>query len=114
MLNFVKLLDFNKNLERGSIIRCKGKFPYESYVDFMVVENYGNKSRSYALLVISGYKAGLTYVVLPQESIPTDNEGYAINLEWLRCNWSKWGYIDCPLDDVYIVFRKPPENIYDL
>ena len=106
----IKLLDSKEDLVRGSIIRCKGKYPYEDYVDFMVIE----QQEQYALLVISGYKAGLTFVVLPQESVPTNNEGYAINIEWLKSNWSKWGYIDCPVTDVHIIFREAPYSCGDI
>lgn len=112
MLKNIKLLDFDKNLERGSILRCKGKTPYETYVDFMVIESYHEELLRYSLLVLSGYKAGLTYTVLPQESIPNENEGYAVNVEWLKENWNEWGYFDCPLNDVYIVFREPPIDFF--
>lgn len=68
------LINSNKDLVRGTILRCKGNYPYEDYVDFMVIE----QQERYSLLVISGYKAGLTFVQLPLESIPKQNEGYAI------------------------------------
>ncbi|WP_053486182.1 Imm45 family immunity protein [Lysinibacillus sp. FJAT-14745] len=105
----IKLIDLNKNIERGAILRCKGKYPYEDYVDFMVIE----QQKQYSLLVASGYKAGLTFVHLPQESIPKDNEGYAIDIEWLKLNWNKWGYIDCPIDEVHIIYKDPPNHFYD-
>ena len=106
----IKLVDSKENLVRGSILRCKGKYPYEDFVDFMIIEQQGE----YALLVISGYKAGLTFVVLPQESVPANNEGYAIDIEWLKSNWSKWGYIDCPVTDVHIIFREAPNSFGDI
>lgn len=31
-----KLLDYKQDLERGLIIRCKGKYPYEEVVDFFL------------------------------------------------------------------------------
>ncbi|WP_207510982.1 Imm45 family immunity protein [Longitalea luteola] len=105
----IKLVDSKEDLVRGSILRCKGKYPYEDYVDFMVIE----QQEHYSLLVISGYKAGLTYVQLPEESVPKNNEGYAISIEWLKLNWNKWGYIDCPVTDVHILFKEPPSSFED-
>ena len=98
----IKLNEYNKDLARGEILRCKGKYPYEESVDFMIVELPSEKEVAYALMVVSGYKAGLVYSFLPQESIPVSNDGYAINLSWLKSNWASWGYFDCPWDDVYI------------
>jgi len=113
MLATIKLVDLQNDLERGSILRCKGLYPYENYVDFLVAEHFENNKRQYALVVISGYKAGSTYVVLPEESVPMENQGYAIDLEWLKLNWHKWGYFDCPLDEVYSVYRAIPANYDD-
>jgi hypothetical protein len=98
-----KLINHEGDLVRGSILRCKGKSPYEALVDFMVVELPQDKKRAYALLVASGYKAGLIYATLPEESIPMKNEGYAISVNWLKANWDKWGYFDCPLQEVYLL-----------
>jgi hypothetical protein len=106
----IKLVDSKEDLVRGSILRCKGKYPYEDYVDFMVIE----QQRQYALLVVSGYKAGLTFVQLPPESIPKANEGYAVDIEWLKLNWNKWGYIDCPVDDVHIIYKDAPNSFQDV
>jgi hypothetical protein len=106
----IKLVDLKEDLVRGAIVRCKGKYPYEDYVDFMVIE----QQRQYALLVVSGYKAGLTFVQLPSESIPANNEGYAVSVEWLKLNWNKWGYIDCPVTDVHIIYKDPPKSFQDV
>ena len=105
----IHLINSKEDLSRGTIIRCKGNYPYEEYVDFMVVE----QQEYYSLLVISGYKAGLTFVQLPLESIPKHNEGFAIDIEWLKKNWSKWGYYKCPVEDVRIIHRDPPGNFDD-
>lgn len=72
-----KLVNYQDNLVRGTILRCQGRYPYEEIVDFMVAEILGQND--YALTVISGYKTGLTLVVLPPESRPRDNQGYAVN-----------------------------------
>lgn len=97
-----KLLDYKQDLERGLIIRCKGKYPYEEVVDFLIADSYDDHC-GYSLWVISGYKAGLKLVTLPKDSIPVLNEGYAIDKKWLIKNWDKWGYVDCSIEDVWIV-----------
>jgi len=98
----VKLVDYGNDLSRGSILRCRGIFPYEDLVDFMIIET-PDEQRAYSLLVSTGYKAGLIFAKLPMESIPAENSGYAVNLQWLIDNWPKWGYFECPLDEVYIL-----------
>ena len=98
-----KLINYSKDLVRGSILRCKGVMPYEDLVDFMLIETPNKQNLSYSLLVSTGYKAGLIYTKLPIDSIPKENKGYAVSLQWLIDNWSKWGYFDCLLDDVYIL-----------
>ncbi|MEC5145422.1 Imm45 family immunity protein [Chitinophaga sp. 212800010-3] len=108
-----KLIALKENIERGAILRCKGKYPYEDYVDFMVIESSDEGKLVYSLLVVSGYKAGLTFVMLPQESIPERNEGYAINTAWLCANWNKWGYFECLVEDVHVVYKDPPVDFYD-
>lgn len=105
----IKLEDLEENIERGVILRCKGQYPYEEYVDFMVIE----QQNQYALLVVSGYKAGLIFVCLPKESIPQDNNGYAIDLGWLKSNWNEWGYSDCPINDVHVIYKDFPTSFSD-
>jgi len=34
-----KLIDQTEDLQRGQILRCKGKYPYEDVVDFMNFNN---------------------------------------------------------------------------
>ncbi|WP_295928462.1 Imm45 family immunity protein [uncultured Xanthomonas sp.] len=56
----------------------------------------------YALLNVSGYKAGLIYSILPDGSRPRET-GCAVDCEWLIANWNKWCYFECPLEWVYVV-----------
>jgi hypothetical protein len=98
-----KLINYENDLVRGTILRCKGKPHYEDSVDFMIIELHQDTKLAYALLVASGYKAGLIYTILPEESIPSENEGHAISVDWLKANWKKWGYPDCPLHEVYLL-----------
>ena len=96
--NMDKLTNFKENIIwRGAILKCKGKYPYEDIVYFLVCEI----QETYALVIISGHKAGLIYTYFPKESIP---DGYRLGLgsDWLKTNWNKWGYIDCDIEDVYI------------
>ena len=106
-----KMLDDPSDIKRGDIIRCKGCYPYEEIVDFMVSETPGE--RSYCLMVSSGYKAGLVFVILPRVSVPTDNPGYAISKKWMIKNWEQWGYSECSLDDVYLISNSAPRNFDD-
>lgn len=94
-----KLLDFNKNIGRGTIFQCKGSYPYEDIVDFMVCETIGGESCM--IMVVSGYKAGSPLVVLPKDSVP-ENSRFGINIEWLKENWNKWVYPECNINDVKI------------
>ena len=84
---------------RGWIFRCnKAEYPYENKVEFMVREDADSPS-GFSLIVISGCKAGLTLVRLPQESFMPD---LGIGKEWLVNNWTKWIYPECPVEEVEI------------
>jgi hypothetical protein len=102
MKNIYKLLTYSKEIERGFILRCKGDYPYEEVVDFLVCEPFTLERKGARLVVASGYKAGLTFVVLPAESLPSEDR-FGLNTEWLKENWSKWGYCDCPIEDVWVL-----------
>ena len=104
-----KLISYPKDIERGMMIRCKGQYPYEDIVDFLICESY-DSNVGYTLMVASGYKAGLRFVVLPKESIPSTNSGYAISTKWLKEYWNEWGYATCRVEDVWIVANKPPQQ----
>lgn len=87
---------------RGSILRCRGVYPYEDLVDFMVIETI-DESHSYSLLVSTGNKAGLLLCRLPLDSVPIDNPGYAVSFQWLISNWEERVYSGCFLNDVYVL-----------
>lgn len=105
-----KFKEYDEDLERGLILRCKGQPPYEEYVDFMIIEQK-EEQRVYGLMIISGYKAGLMYVTFPKEA--TSLKGFDLSYEWVKSNWPNWGYIDCTLDNVYVIERLTPKNFYD-
>jgi len=100
----IKLIECEGNIQRGCVLRCRGSQPYEAYVDFMLMEYPCGEDRRYALLVVSGYKAGLVFAVLPEEA----NAGPGITAGWLKANWPKWGYAECPLAEVRVL---PEKNI---
>jgi hypothetical protein len=97
----VKLIEYaEKSISRGMIFRLPGEWPYESVVDFMVVD-FADADRPHGLVISSGHKAGLILVKLPNES--NSDEGRALSTEWVINNWEKWIYPECNVDDVYLL-----------
>ena len=74
---------------RGSIFRCKGKYPYEDIVDFMLI-NFPDAPSGHALIVATGYKAGHLLIALPAEA--SDPKCHGVSVDWLRKNWNHWIY----------------------
>lgn len=101
----IKLLDNKKDITRGCVFRCKARYPYEEVVDFMVAESFYNGEPRYAVYVISGYKAGSLVVWLPNESLSTN---YGLSWRWVIENWDKWIYLDCDIENVWIVEKSVP------
>lgn len=106
-----KLINYTESLRRGTTLRCKGIWPYEEIVDFMVIEWLwsDDDKQTYALLVSSGFKAGLVFSILPKECV--SDVGYGVSTEWLKANWADWGYFDCLIDDVYLLERGVPSSL---
>ena len=108
MRKSTRLVEYSQtdSLGRGTIFRCKGEYPYEDVVDFMVCETKGEYVCS--LMVVSGYKSGSVFQTLPEESLP---EGYifGIKVDWLKANWSKWIYPSCPIEDVWMIKKNKPK-----
>ena len=102
----VLLIEYTKDIiERGTLVRCKGQYPYEDVVDFLVCES--QHENCYQLVVASGYKAGLTFCYLPEESVP-EGMRFGCSTKWLIQNWTKWGYADCPLESVRLIENPAP------
>ncbi|WP_151260377.1 Imm45 family immunity protein [Pantoea ananatis] len=94
----MKLIDYkNKSISRGTVFRLPAVWPYEEWVDFMVIDLF----ETHGLVVSSGHKAGLILISLPIESAST--EGRALSTEWIITNWSKWIYPECNVEDVHIL-----------
>lgn len=80
----------------GMVLRFPAILPYEDWVDFMLIVL---PNQSNALLVATGYKAGLVAQVLPTEAGPTG----AIRCDWLIENWSKWVFPPTSVEQVYVL-----------
>jgi hypothetical protein len=94
----MKLIDYKKkSIKRGTVFRLPAVWPYEEWVDFMVIDLF----ETHGLVVSSGHKAGLILISLPIESAST--EGRALSTEWIITNWAKWIYPDCHVENVHIL-----------
>lgn len=101
---FVPLTSYPEDaIYRGAVLRFPAKFPYEKTVEFLVFENL-DKTPRYGLMVISGYKAGLTANILPEDSCSKD--GMGIDTQWLIANWTYWVYKDIPPEKVLIATQR--------
>jgi hypothetical protein len=101
-----KLVDWTGGaLRRGAVLRLPAHYPYERIVDFLVYDPI-DRDRGLGLMVDSGYKAGLTLVVLPKESAGAYN-GSCICPVWLAGNWSTWVYPETLVENVFISSRRP-------
>jgi hypothetical protein len=96
----IKLIDsLSTSIFHGNVLRVRGKYPYEQYVDFMLFETQAEDT-PHGLIVTSGYKAGLILVYLPIES--SSPKG-GVDRKWMVNNWNKWVYPDCNISDVYLI-----------
>jgi hypothetical protein len=87
-------------LVHGAIFRARAEWPYEKFVDFMLVDMPDDGTR-HALVVASGRKAGLILVRLPLES--GSPNGNTLSQTWLIENWDKWVYPQCAVQDVHFL-----------
>jgi hypothetical protein len=77
-------------LWRGDILRLPENDdlgPDSGPVDVMV---YDPRENGYGLgiMVVSGYKSGLTWHILPQES--SRDDAICIDMDWLKIHWDNW------------------------
>lgn len=100
MAKWQKLITFEQEAIRlGSVLRLPAKYPYESVIEFLVFEP-NETGYGLGLMVRSGYKAGLTLVVLPADSQPENSRG--LSTQWLIKHWHEWVYPDCPVEQVWL------------
>ena len=98
-----KLIDYQEDaIYCGAVLRFPADYPYEKIVDFMIMDIENNLH----FCVSSGFKCGAVYIRLPQEGYCVNE--YAIDSKWLIENWNKWIYLDCKVDDVYILPKGYP------
>lgn len=98
MSDWINILVYPEDcLWYGTQLRCKGGYPYEERVDFLLCDLID----AFAFIVCSGYKAGSLLGYLPKEAFSA--KARAIDTAWLKENWSQWGYSDCPLEEVYVL-----------
>ncbi len=109
---WVRLLDVPDGLAigRGALLRCGvAEYPYESVVDFMVVERAEGAS-GVKLMVATGHKAGATRQVLPEAACWQGHQ-YAIDSGWLKANWAEWVYPECPVEQVWFLAQVPAPTV---
>lgn len=74
----------------GDILRLAENYdlgPGSSPVDLMVFDP-NDSDCGLGLVVVSGYKAGLVYALLPQASLKDGTR--TIDVSWLKSHWDKW------------------------
>jgi hypothetical protein len=91
------------HLPAGTILRFPGAYPYEAMVDFMVCDMAG---QGHALMVATGYKAGLTALVLPEDA--SDRPGGPPLARWLSHNWRVWVWPECGPHEVEVFYGYAP------
>ena len=88
-----RLIDLTETkIGRGAIFRIKGKWPHEDIVDLMLFDT-SNENHSLGFVVVTGYKAGLQLVQLPNECLYANSKMVCTN--WLINNWKEWVYPEC-------------------
>ncbi|MGV3552233.1 Imm45 family immunity protein [Rhizobium sp.] len=77
-------------LWRGDILRLPENYdlgPGSGPVDILVYDPHDDTC-GLGLMVSSGYKAGLTWSILPRDSRRPD--AICIDMGWLKIHWSTW------------------------
>jgi len=72
---------------RGTVFRIADA--REGAVDLLLVEHEASPS-GYALLTVTGYKAGLVRVHLPPEARARAEDAPGIAAAWLAREWTQW------------------------
>lgn len=102
-MNWEKLIDVSMEaIANGAVFRVKSVWPYESLVDFMVVD-LADDERPFALMVATGRKAGLLLVQFPSDALWPG--GHGLSLPWIIENWAKWIYPECPVEEVLFLLN---------
>ena len=101
-VRWTRLADHHdEKIWRGAVLRCRGLYPHEEVVDFLLVDiPYLD---GFGLVVSTGYKAGLLLAVLPEEAQVPDDKVKAISASWLFANWTERIYEGGDPHDVYLL-----------
>jgi hypothetical protein len=97
------LPELDGHLPPGTVLRFPGGYPYEAMVDFMVCNLAG---QGHALVVATGYKAGLVALTLPEDA--SDRPGGPPLASWLARNWQVWVWPDCAPSEVEVFYGYAP------
>ncbi|MFR2082029.1 MAG: Imm45 family immunity protein [[Eubacterium] siraeum] len=96
------LTDYQETmLWSGTVFRFPAKHPFESTVDFMLVDYPDTESR-FAIYCVSGYHAGQLERLLPQEARGPAGT-LSISARWMAENWTKWIYTGCLASEVEVI-----------
>jgi hypothetical protein len=90
----------DEKIWRGAVFRCRGVYPHEEVVDFLLVDI--PHLDGFGLVVSTGYKAGLLLAVLPEEARAQGEKAKAISTSWLVVNWTE-RIFECDPHDVYVL-----------
>jgi hypothetical protein len=85
----------------GAVFRCRGAYPFEETVDFMLTEANSEKTK-FAIYCISGYYAGTLKTVLPDDALSIEHT--AIKTNWVMDNWKTYIYEDCSINEVSVFY----------
>ncbi|MBR6027194.1 MAG: hypothetical protein IK065_06330 [Neisseriaceae bacterium] len=116
-----KLIDYKvPYLARGAVFRLPAQWPYENFVDFMILEaspafkwQIDGNIPTFALTASTGYHGGHLFGIIPNEAIVDVDEEIAtkynlkvaqvLKTDWFIENWNKWIYPDCKVEEVYVI-----------
>lgn len=90
------------SLWSGTVFRFPATWPYEAFVDYMLVSDQGDEGAKLKLLATTGYKGGSMNIcaMFPPEAYVSG--AVAISSDWLKANWSEWVYDACKMSEVYV------------
>ncbi len=86
----------------GTVFRFPATWPYEAFVDYMLVSDQASQGDTLKLLATTGHKGGSMNVatVFPHEAYVSGT--IAIESNWLKANWREWVYDACAMDAVHV------------
>ena len=90
------------SLWSGTVFRFPAKWPYEAFVDYMLISDAGHGRNELKLLVTTGHKGGSMNILtqFPPEAYVAG--AIAIRSDWLKANWCEWVYDQCRMCEVYV------------